>query len=103
MANTLTIAAPSNIGGSTSYLELRFTVTSGATTISDTYYYFHANDFGSVYDTSSPNMAVLQLGANHVFTMTNGDYGSIIYGGVAQTNVVAAALSIVTAIAPFTT
>jgi len=103
MANTLTIAAPSALGGSASFVALRFTVTNGATTISDTYYNFHANHFSTVYDNSSPNVAVLQLGENHVFTMSNGDYGAIIYDGSTQSSVVASAASVVSAIAPFTT
>ena len=103
MANTLTIAAPSSIGGSASFIALRFTVTNGATTISDTYYNFHANDFSTVYDNSSPNVAVMQLGSNHVFTMSNGDYGTIIYAGSTQATIVAAASAVVSAVAAFTT
>lgn len=103
MANTLTIAAPSSIGGSASFIALRFTVTSGATTISDTYYNFHANDFSTVYDTSSPNVAVMQFGGNHVFTMSNGDYSTIIYAGTPQANIITAASSIVNDVAVFTT
>lgn len=103
MANTLTIAAPSSIGGSASFIALRFTVTSGATTISDTYYNFHANNFSAVYDNSSPNVAVLQLGEHHVLTMSNGDYSTIVYDGSTQATIIAAAVSIVAAIAPFTT
>ena len=103
MANTLTIAAPSSIGGSASFITLRFTVTSGATTISDTYYNFHANDFSNVYDFSTPNVAVLHLGSSHVFTMSNGDYSTIVYDGSTQATIATAAAAVVSGVASFTT
>ena len=103
MANTLTISAPTVVGGSASFISINFKVTDGATTLSDTFYYFHANTLSTVYDNSAVNIAVLYFGPQHIVTMSNGDYATIIYDGTPQANVVTAAASVVAAIAPFTT
>lgn len=102
MANTLNIAAPALVGG-VSFIVLQMTIIEDGVTVSDQYFNFHANDFSTVYDTLSPNMAVLHLGCQHTFTMSNGDYNIINYNGSLQADVVTAVANIVAGIAPFTT
>ena len=102
MATVLNITPPALVGG-VSFIVLRLTIVTDGTTVSDTYYNFHANDFATIYDTASPNMAVLHMGNQHTFTMSNGDYNIINYNGSLQADVVAAVGQIVGGIAPFTT
>ena len=102
MATVLNITPPALVGG-VSFIVLRFTVVDSGVTVSDTYYNFRANDFATIYDTASPNMAVLHMGNHHTFTMSNGDYSAINYNGSLQADVVTAVGQILGAIAPFTT
>lgn len=102
MATVLNITPPALVGG-VSFIVLRMTIVSDGVTVSDQYFNFHANDFSTIYDTLSPNMAVLHLGNQHTFTMSNGDFGVINYNGALQADVVTAVGNIVAGIAPFTT
>ncbi len=102
MATVLNITPPALVGG-VSFIVLQMTVITDGVTVSDQYFNFHANDFSTVYDTLSPNMAVLHLGCQHTFTMSNGDYNIINYNGSLQADVVAAVGQIIGGIAPFTT
>lgn len=99
---TLNITPPALVGG-VSFIVLRFTVVDSGVTVSDQYFNFHANDLSVIYDTINPNMAVLHLGNQHTFTMSNGDYSAINYNGSLQADVVTAVGQIIGAIAPFTT
>lgn len=102
MATVLNITPPALVGG-VSFIVLQMTVITDGVTVSDQYFNFHANDLSTVYDTLAPNMAVLHLGCQHTFTMSNGDYNIINYNGSLQADVVAAVLEIVGGVAPFTT
>ena len=102
MATVLNITPPALVGG-VSFIVLRMTIVSDGVTVSDQYFNFHANDFSTIYDTLSPNMAVLHMGNQHTFTMSNGDYSAINYNGSLQADVVTAVGQILGAIAPFTT
>jgi len=102
MATVLNITPPALVGG-VSFIVLRMTIVSDGVTVSDSYYNFHANDFSTIYDTLSPNMAVLHLGNQHSFTMSNGDFNTINYNGALQADVVSAVGQIIGGIAPFTT
>jgi len=102
MATVLNITPPALVGG-VSFIVLRMTIVSDGVTVSDQYFNFHANDFSTIYDTLSPNMAVLHLGNQHSFTMSNGDFNTINYNGALQADVVSAVGQIVAGIAPFTT
>ena len=102
MATVLNITPPALVGG-VSFIVLRMTIVTDGVTVSDQYFNFHANDLSTIYDTLSPNMAVLHLGNQHSFTMSNGDFSIINYGGVLQADVVTAVANIVAGIAPFTT
>ena len=102
MATVLNITPPALVGG-VSFIVLRMTIVSDGVTVSDQYFNFHANDLSTIYDTLSPNMAVLHLGNQHSFTMSNGDFGVINYNGALQADVVTAVGNIVAGIAPFTT
>ena len=102
MATVLNITPPALVGG-VSFIVLQMTIIEDGVTVSDSYYNFHANDFSTIYDTLSPNMAVLHLGNQHTFTMSNGDFGVINYNGALQADVVTAVGNIVGGIAPFTT
>ena len=102
MATTLNITPPALVGG-VSFIVLQMTIVTDGVTVSDQYFNFHANDFSTIYDTLSPNMAVLHLGNQHSFTMSNGDYSIINYGGALQADVVTAVGQIIGGIAPFTT
>ena len=99
---TLNITPPALVGG-VSFIVLRFTVVDSGVTVSDQYFNFHANDLSVIYDTVNPNMAVLHLGNQHSFTMSNGDYNIINYNGSLQADVVAAVGQIIGGVAPFTT
>lgn len=103
MATNLAITGAAAINGAASFIRLRFLITSGATTISDTYYNFHANHFACIYDSSAPNICVLHMGEQHVLTLSNGDFSTITYDGSGQADVITAAFAIVTGVAPFTT
>lgn len=102
MATTLNITPPALVGG-VSFIVLQMTVITDGVTVSDQYFNFHANDFSTIYDTLSPNMAVLHLGCQHTFTMSNGDYSVINYNGALQADVVSAVVEILGGIVPFTT
>jgi hypothetical protein len=102
MASTLNITPPALVGG-VSFIVLQMTVVTDGVTVSDQYFNFHANDFSTIYDTLSPNMAVLHLGNQHSFTMSNGDYSIINYNGSVEADVVSAVLQITGAVAVFTT
>lgn len=102
MATVLNITPPALVGG-VSFIVLRMTIVSDGVTVSDQYFNFHANDFSTIYDTLSPNMAVLHLGNQHSFTMSNGDFNTINYNGALQADVVSAVGQIIGGIAPFTT
>ena len=102
MATVLNITPPALIGG-VSFIVLRMTIVTDGVTVSDQYFNFHANDLSTIYDTLSPNMAVLHLGNQHSFTMSNGDFNTINYNGALQADVVSAVGQIVAGIAPFTT
>lgn len=99
---TLNITPPSLVGG-VSFIVIQFTVIDNGTTVSDQYFNFHANDLSVIYDTINPNMAVLHLGNQHSFTMSNGDYNIVNYNGSLQADVVAAVGQIIGGVAPFTT
>ena len=102
MATVLNITPPALVGG-VSFIVLQMTIIEDGVTVSDSYYNFHANDFSTIYDTLSPNMAVLHLGNQHSFTMSNGDFNTINYNGALQADVVSAVGQIIGGIAPFTT
>ena len=102
MATVLNITPPALVGG-VSFIVLRMTIVTDGVTVSDQYFNFHANDLSTIYDTLSPNMAVLHLGCQHTFTMSNGDFSVINYNGALQADVVAAVSQIVGAVAAFTT
>ena len=99
---TLNITPPALVGG-VSFIVLQMTVVTDGVTVSDQYFNFHANDFSTIYDTLSRNMAVLHLGNQHSFTMSNGDYSIINYNGSVEADVVSAVLQITGAVAVFTT
>lgn len=102
MATVLNITPPALVGG-VSFIVLQMTIVTDGVTVSDQYFNFHANDFSTIYDTLSPNMAVLHLGNQHSFTMSNGDFNTINYNGALQADVVSAVGQIIGGIAPFTT
>lgn len=102
MANTLSISAASLVGG-TSFIESVFTVTSGATTISEKHFLFSANLFSSVYDPSNPNIGILNLGLSHQVTISNGDYSTLIFGGTTYASVELIIAAYISDLAQYTT
>lgn len=102
MAKALTIYKAVLLGG-TSFVQYRFVVTEGATTLKDEYYNFSANMFSCVYDNEAPNMAVLHLGLNHTYTLSNGLYATITFDGTPYSDEVSLTAAFVNDIAAYTT
>ncbi len=97
---TLQIRSATLLGG-TSYINLQFTVVDNGVTISDQYFNFYANDLSVIYDLEAPNIAVLHLGNQHTFTMSNADYNVITFNGAVQADVVTAVQTIIGDVAPY--
>lgn len=100
--NILTITAASLIGGA-SFVESVFTVTNGATTISERHYLFSANLCSAIYDASNPNIGVLNLGTSHQVTISNGDYSTLKIGTTTYASVELLIAAYIADIAQFTT
>lgn len=102
MAHTLTIT-PAVVLGGTSYVESVFTVTDGATTISEKHYFFSANLCSAIYDPVNDNIGVINLGTAHQVTVSNGDYSVLKIGATTYANVQLFVAGFVADIAQYTT
>lgn len=102
MANTLSISKATLVGGS-SFVNSVFTVTSGATTISERNYLFSANLFSAIYDPTNPNIGLFNLGQSHSENISNGDYNVLMFDGVVYANIQLLVAAYVSDIAAYTT